>query len=334
MATEKILKIKEFVGNVMFDEPMSNHTTFKIGGPADAYAEITSEDELTAALNYLEAECIPYEVIGNGSNLLVSDEGFRGVILSLRPLRTDSASGVSDDEALIKKYAGNLLPDGSLRVTVFAGNLLSVFSRDMAKLGYTGTEPLAGIPGSIGGAVAMNAGAYGGEIKDIIESAVVIEKDSEGRFVPKELKTEELDLGYRTSAVLKNRLTVVSATFVLKKGIAEESLLKIADFNGRRRDKQPIELPSAGSTFKRPKGYFAGKLIEDSGLRGYSVGNAGVSTKHCGFVVNNGGATAAEVKQVIDDVRGIVFSKFGVILETEVRFIGRFQEAPCLSPTM
>ncbi len=170
----------------------------------------------------------------------------------------------------------------------------------------------------------MNAGAYGGEIKDIIESAEVLIKDDTGLYKKKVITKEDMKLGYRSSSVLKENMVVTSATFVMKKGDAETSLAMIADFNGRRRDKQPIELPSAGSTFKRPTGYFAGKLIEDSGLRGYSVGNAGVSVKHCGFVVNNGGATASEVKQVIDNVREIVFTKFGVILETEVRFIGEF----------
>ena len=323
MSEINIKKLEEILGTgaVKINEPMSAHTTFKIGGPADAYAEASSSSELLSVLNYLTEEKIPFEIIGNGSNLLVSDAGFRGVIISVKPWGANPSEKDADGGT---KYKTEELPDGSLRATVSAGCLLSTFSRDMAKLGYTGTEPLAGIPGSIGGGVAMNAGAYGGEIKDIIESAEVLIKDDTGLYKKTVITKEDMKLGYRSSSVLKENMVVTSATFVMKKGDAETSLAMIADFNGRRRDKQPIELPSAGSTFKRPTGYFAGKLIEDSGLRGYSVGNAGVSVKHCGFVVNNGGATASEVKQVIDNVREIVFTKFGVILETEVRFIGEF----------
>ena len=309
----KLEKLTELLseGTVKFNEPMAAHTTFKIGGPADAYVQTQSAEEILKVLNFATENEIPCYVCGNGSNMLVADDGVEGIVLSLKP-----SSSKPEQE---------ILDDGSIKVKVFAGDMISVFSRDMAKAGYAGTEPLAGIPGSVGGAVAMNAGAYGGEIKDIIYSAdVIVKNEATGTYEQKTLLKDELDLGYRKSEVLRCGMIVAYATFVLKKGNAEESLAMIADFNGRRRDKQPLDLPSAGSTFKRPEGYFAGKLIEDSGLRGYCVGNAGVSTKHCGFVVNNGGATAAEVKQVIDDVRQIVLNKFGVTLEPEVRLIGRF----------
>ena len=288
-------------GKVLFDEPMSRHTSFRIGGPADIYIEAPRAEYL-AVLLWCKKEGIPFYVIGNGSNLLVGDMGIRGVVLSssgMNSVHTDTAQKV------IVAESGAALP----QVSAIA-----------AKQSYTGLEFAAGIPGSIGGAVAMNAGAYGGEIKDVLISAEVSDEDGNIQTLMK----DELELGYRHSRILDEKLYVLSAAFQLAEGVADEINGKIADYMSRRREKQPLELPSAGSTFKRPEGYFAGKLIEDAGLRGYRVGDAAVSEKHCGFVVNLGSATASDVKHLIDDVTQKVYEDSGVTLEPEVRMIGEF----------
>lgn len=295
---------------VLADEPMDGHTTFKVGGPADYFVVPDSVQSVVDVISLCKKTGTPCFVIGRGSNLLVTDKGYRGVIVciydTLDDVKTEFA-GKSDDSN--EEYA---------IITAGAGIMLSKLAKTAAQSELTGLEFAGGIPGTLGGAVAMNAGAYGGEIKDCIQSAVVV--DDEQNVIT--LTKEQLELGYRESIVKQKGYIVLSATFKLKKGDAAQIIATMNDFNARRRDKQPLEHPSAGSTFKRPEGMFAGKLIQDSGLAGYRVGGACVSDKHCGFVVNDNGGSAADIMQVIKDVQRTVKDKFDVELEPEVRIIG------------
>lgn len=294
---------------VFLNEPMSRHSTFRIGGPADAFAVVSDFRELRAVLGFVQNFGIPYTFIGNGSNILVSDQGIEGVVIMFDNGGYEAEPEMLDDYRAVFK--------------VPAGVSLSAFAKQAARLGYAGTEFAAGIPGSVGGAVAMNAGAYGGEISDVIAAATVMDK----KLNKKVLGKEELELGYRTSAVLENGYIVTSAEFVLNKGNSEKSLATISELNAKRREKQPLEYPSAGSTFKRPEGYFAGKLIQDAGLAGFRIGGAMVSDKHCGFVINYSDASAKDVYRLIMTVQQRVYEQFGVTLETEVRFLGDFSYA-------
>ncbi len=286
-------------GTVLKDEPMSSHTSFKVGGPADYFVLPASEEEIVYAAACAREEGIPCFIMGNGSNLLVSDKGFRGLIIrigkNLSKIRTENE-----------------------QISAQAGALLSAVSKEALRQGLTGLEFAAGIPGSLGGAVAMNAGAYGGEMKDVLISADVLTKDGELLS----LSVDDLELSYRNSVVFRNEYTVLSARFALRKGDPAEIKAEMDRLAGLRRQKQPLEFPSAGSTFKRPEGYFAGKLIQDAGLKGYTVGGAQVSEKHSGFVINRGGATAEEIAFLIRQVQKKVQSNSGVFLETEVRFLG------------
>lgn len=287
--------------NVKQQEPMSRHTTFRIGGPADFYLCPHSTKEVQEIVEICKEEKLPYFVLGNGSNLLVSDKGYRGVVIQLW-----------------KNFSDITVKDCCIQAK--AGALLSKVAAEALEAGLTGMEFASGIPGTIGGAAFMNAGAYGGEMKDIIKSVKVLDTQGEVRILPK----EELKMGYRTSIVKEKGYTVLSVELELAKGNQEEIRNTMEDLKERRTSKQPLEMPSAGSTFKRPEGYFAGKLIMDSGLRGFSVGGAQVSEKHCGFVVNKGGATAMDVLNLIREVQRRVKEQFGVELETEVRFLGEF----------
>ena len=287
--------------NVKQQEPMSRHTTFRIGGPADFYLCPHSTKEVQEIVEICKEENLPYFVLGNGSNLLVSDKGYRGVVIQLW-----------------KNFSDITVKDCCIQAK--AGALLSKVAAEALEAGLTGMEFASGIPGTIGGAAFMNAGAYGGEMKDIIKSVKVLDTQGEVRVLPK----EELKMGYRTSIVKEKGYTVLSVELELSKGNREEIRNTMEDLKERRTSKQPLEMPSAGSTFKRPEGYFAGKLIMDSGLRGFSVGGAQVSEKHCGFVVNKGGATAMDVLTLIREVQRKVKEQFGVDLETEVRFLGEF----------
>ena len=287
--------------NVKQQEPMSRHTTFRIGGPADFYLCPHSTKEVQEIVEICKEENLPYFVLGNGSNLLVSDKGYRGVVIQLW-----------------KNFSDITVKDCCIQAK--AGALLSKVAVEALEAGLTGMEFASGIPGTIGGAAFMNAGAYGGEMKDIIKSVKVLDTQGEVRVLPK----EELKMGYRTSIVKEKGYTVLSVELELSKGNREEIRNTMEDLKERRTSKQPLEMPSAGSTFKRPEGYFAGKLIMDSGLRGFSVGGAQVSEKHCGFVVNKGGATAMDVLNLIREVQRRVKEQFGVDLETEVRFLGEF----------
>ncbi len=284
--------------NILMNEPMKNHTSFKIGGPADLFITPTNSTQLVRAIQICNAHHIPYYIMGNGSNLLVDDEGFRGVIIQLYKNLCD----IEIEETMI---------------TAYSGALLSKIASVALEHGLTGFEFAQGIPGTLGGAITMNAGAYGGEIKDVIISAEVIDPKGNRLILTK----DELTLGYRTSSVQKNKYIVLKASFRFTKGTKETIAETMKDLAGRRRDKQPLDKPSAGSTFKRPDGYFAGKLIMDSGLRGYQIGGAMVSEKHCGFVVSDGTATFKDVKELISYIQLTVKKKFNVDLHPEVKII-------------
>lgn len=288
-------------------EPLSRHTSFKIGGTADYFVMPQSIPEIADVISLCRLEGIPYYIIGNGSNLLVGDKGYQGVIIQIL-------------HNLSYVYIEKEQEECSCRVTAGAGILLSQLSAKVAERGLTGLEFASGIPGTLGGAITMNAGAYGGEMKDCIHCATVL--DEQGKIV--KFSKDQLELGYRSSQVQKRGLVVLEAEFVLERGDKLEIQGLMKELNNRRRDKQPLDYPSAGSTFKRPEGFFAGKLIMDAGLSGYRVGDIMISTKHCGFVINVGNGTAQEVRTLIEDVDRIIFEKFGVHLEPEVRFLGEF----------
>ncbi len=284
-------------------EPLSAHTTFRIGGPAAYYLIPENRDEVRDALVFAEEKKLPFYVLGRGSNMLFDDEGYEGVIIEI---------GRGMEQVSMEE-----MPDGRVRVTAQAGIAMSSLAVQLAEAELTGFAFAGGIPGTLGGGITMNAGAYGGEIRDCILDATVI-TDSGEILV---LAREQLELGYRTSVIQKKNYIVLEGSFVFARGKKEEIMAEIKELNQRRRDKQPLEFPSAGSTFKRPEGHFAGKLIQDAGLRGYRVGDAQVSEKHSGFVINRGNATAAEVRQLIQDVQERVQEKFQVRLEPEVRIV-------------
>lgn len=284
--------------NLLLKEPMNKHTTFRIGGEADYFVMPNSVEMVKTVIDFVKNNNIPYYIIGNGSNLLVKDIGFRGVIIQLYKAFSDIE--VRDNTIVAK-----------------AGALLSTVAKTALNNSLTGMECLSGIPGTIGGAVCMNAGAYGGEMKDIVTKTTVI---NNGEI--ETIENTDSYFGYRTSRIMKENMIVLETELVLEKGNKADIQVKMKELMEQRNLKQPVELPSAGSTFKRPEGYFAAKLIDDCGLRGFSVGQAQVSPKHCGFVVNNGGASAKDVIELMDKVVEVVWEKFGVRLEPEVRVIG------------
>ncbi len=286
---------------VKVDEPMENHTTFRVGGPADFFVTLAKKEEAAAVLRCCARQGMPYYIIGNGSNLLVSDQGYRGVIIQ------------------IFKCMNQVECEGNL-ITAQAGALLSAVAARALKEGLAGFEFAAGIPGTLGGACVMNAGAYGGEMRDVLKSVTVLTE--QGETVT--LQRHELELGYRTSIIAKKNYIVLEAVLELEKGDPESIRSRMEELGQKRSAKQPLEYPSAGSTFKRPEGYFAGKLIEDTGLRGFQVGGAQVSQKHCGFVINKDKATAAEIAELMRQVSEKVEEKFGVRLEPEVKRLGEF----------
>lgn len=284
---------------IIEDEMMNKHTTFKVGGPADLYVIPRSEEELVYAIEVCKSENVPYYVIGNGSNLLVTDKGFRGVIIE------------------VYRQMSDITVEGNC-ITAYAGALLSKIANTALEHGLKGLEFAHGIPGALGGAVTMNAGAYDGEMKQVLESATVIDDKGQVRT----LSSDELELEYRKSIISRLGYTVIKATMRLEDGDKEAISAKMKDLMQRRRDKQPLEYPSAGSTFKRPVGHFAGKLIMDAGLRGYQLGGAQVSEKHCGFVINKDHATCQDILDLIHYIQEEVKSKFDVQIEPEVKMIG------------
>lgn len=286
---------------LLFDEPMSNHTTFKVGGEADCMILIEKEEEILNLIPFFQKIEQDYFILGNGSNLLVGDKGYRGVVLKL---------GDGMKQITVEKN----------RIHVQAGALLSQTAAAARDAGLTGMEFAAGIPGSIGGAIVMNAGAYDGEMKQIVESVKVMNNDGEIMV----LDNDTMEFGYRTSIIKNRPFVVLEVVLQLKQGDKEKIQTRMDELAELRRSKQPLNYASAGSTFKRPEGYFAGKLIMDAGLRGYQVGGAQVSEKHCGFVINKENATAADVKQLMQDVTDKVMRQYGVTLEPEVKMIGEF----------
>ena len=306
--------------SILLDEPMKKHTTFRIGGNADMFVSPAIE-EIPEIVGLAKSHHIPVTIIGNGSNLLVGDKGIRGLVLSIGK----GADGVElqcADKAIGESDLVQMSVDveSKVRISVGAGALLSKVAAEAARNALTGFEFAAGIPGTIGGAVVMNAGAYGGEIKDVLVSVRVLTPDGDIQT----LTRDELDLSYRHSCILEKGYIVLDAILELKKGDEAQIRAAMEDFKGRRIEKQPLEYPSAGSTFKRPEGYFAGKLIQDADLRGYQVGGAQVSEKHCGFVINADNATAQDVLTLIEDVKKKVYEEFQVELEPEVKMMGEF----------
>lgn len=286
---------------VLVDEPMKKHTTFRVGGNADYFVMPQNAEEVKKIVALCKDAEMPYYILGNGSNLLVGDKGYRGVIIQ------------------IYKEMNDIQIEGD-RVKAQAGALLSRVGTATLEAELMGFEFAAGIPGTVGGAVVMNAGAYGGEMKDIISSATVLTQDGDIITINK----EDLELGYRTSVIAKKGYVVLEAEYQLQKGDKEAIRARMDELKVQRVTKQPLEYPSAGSTFKRPEGYFAGKLIQDAGLRGFRVGGAEVSEKHCGFVINKDQATAADIRELMRQVSDKVMQEFGVKLEPEVKTLGEF----------
>ncbi len=287
--------------NIRTQEDMSAHVTFRAGGKAEFFASPRTEEELLALLRFCRREKLEHFILGKGSDLLVSDKGYPGVIISTLAL-------------------SDIIQRGEEELEAGAGATMSAVAAYALEKELSGFEFASGIPGTIGGAVFMNAGAYEGEMKDILQQVKVLEKDLRLHYLP----AAALDFAYRYSNIEKEERVVLSAVLKLKKAKGQDILAKMQDLEFRRRDKQPLDLPSAGSTFKRPEGHFAGKLISDAGLMGYSIGDAQVSTKHAGFVVNKGSAKAAEIYALICHIQKVVKEKFGVELEREVRLLGEF----------
>ena len=289
-------------GKIRFDEPLSNLTSFKIGGPADVLCEVSNAEELIKIIGYAKSTGTPYFLLGNGSNVLVSDKGYRGIIIKFSK---DNASVIVSDDT----------------ITADAGVTLSKLSQTAMNASLSGLEFASGIPGTLGGALFMNAGAYGGEMKQVVTKVQVLDCDS---LKVIELSNEEMNFGYRHSVLKEKNYIALGCEIKLNHSDKEEIASLMRELALKRKEKQPLEYPSAGSTFKRPEGYFAGKLIEDAGLGGYSVGDAQVSEKHKGFIINKGNASAKDVRELIDDVIKTVKEQSGVTLEPEVLFLGEF----------
>lgn len=284
--------------NICLQESMASHTTFRIGGLADCFVELENEEQLIKIQKYLRQVGVPFFILGNGSNLLVSDDGYRGVILRIGPkmsrVRVEGCAVIAQ-----------------------AGASMAQIARTALEHGLTGMEFASGIPGTIGGGVVMNAGAYGGELSGIVTQVNVVNADGEVM----ELDNETMEFGYRTSTIRNHAFTVTEVRLRLEQGDPQQIRARMEELAARRREKQPLEYPSAGSTFKRPDGYYAGQLIMEAGLRGFQCGGARVSDKHCGFVINTGNATAEDVKELIREIQARVKEQFHVNLETEVLYL-------------
>ncbi len=285
--------------NIHLQESMAGHTTFRIGGPADCFVQLESEDQLKRVRRYLEMAGVPHFVLGNGSNLLVDDDGYRGVILQ------------------IGSKMSRIRVEGRY-IVAEAGATLSQVARSAIEHGLTGLEFASGIPGTVGGGVVMNAGAYGGEMSQVVTLVNVVSREGETLS----LENETMEFGYRTSVIRQSSFVVTEVTFRLEQGDRETIRATMEELAARRREKQPLEYPSAGSTFKRPEGNFAGKLIMEAGFRGVQVGGARVSDKHCGFIVNVGNASARDVRELMERIQSQVKERFHVDLEPEIVFLG------------
>lgn len=308
MISEAVIRaLEKFVprGDICLQEPMQKHTTFRIGGPADCFVQIENKEQLIRLQRYLKQLGMPFFILGNGSNLLVSDKGYQGIVLQ------------------IGQKMSKIEVNGNV-ITAQAGAAMSQVARAALEHGLAGLEFASGIPGTIGGGVVMNAGAYDGELSGVVTQVNVV--NSEGECM--ELENDSMEFGYRTSSIRNNSFTVTEVILKLEEGDREQIRAKMEELAARRREKQPLEYPSAGSTFKRPRGNFAGKLIMDAGLRGFQIGGAKVSEKHCGFIVNTGNATAEDVRDVISEVRKQVKERFHVDLEPEILFLGFDAKSP------
>lgn len=295
----ELLKNELNKSDVMIDEPMHNHISFKVGGPADILVRPRTEEEIQKVFKIAKENNIPFIIKGNGSNILIKDGGFRGLVIEI----ADNFSDYEIEED---------------RIRVQAGALLSVIGKRAMEASLTGFEFASGIPGTLGGALAMNAGAYGGEMKNIVESVRIMDENGD----IKEFSNEEMEFSYRHSRLSDTKHIALSASIKLQRGVYEEIKEIMADLSHKRTSKQPLEYPSAGSTFKRPEGYFAGKLIQDSNLKGYQLGGAQVSPKHSGFIINYDKASAKDIINLIEHVKGTVYDQFGVHLEEEVKILG------------
>lgn len=307
---------------VLRDEPMEQHCSFRVGGPADLFLRVGTADELTDVQKMLAAAGEPYFVLGRGTNLLVGDHGYRGAVITLtgkaaRPVTDTTEENDSNEDQASSLHEVRVTGE---TVTAGGGASLTSVARAARDHGLQGLEFAAGIPGSVGGGLVMNAGAYGGEMKDVVQDALLLLPDG----TRQRLSNEQLHFGYRHSILKEREGVVLEVVFRLKKGDPAAITALMEDLSERRRQKQPLEYPSAGSTFKRPRGYYAGKLIEEAGLRGYTVGGACVSQKHCGFVINRDHATAAQIRELIEDVQLRVYETAGVKLEREVIYLGEF----------
>ncbi len=308
-----ITKLEEIISRdkIKYDEPLKNHTSFRTGGPADVLISVSDVRELLCVLKFVEDEKIPYFLLGNGSNVLASDEGFRGAIIKL------------EGEFLEVKTDGECISAGT-------GVTLSKLANAAMNASLSGLEFASGIPGTLGGALFMNAGAYGGEMCQVVTKvkALDVEALKNGAKNPEdaiiEISNEDMKFGYRRSVLKEKGYVALSCEMKLEKSDSAKIKETMLDLNKRRKEKQPLEFPSAGSTFKRPEGYFAGKLIEDAGLGGYTIGGAQVSEKHKGFIINIGNASSKDIKSLIDYVTETVKNQSGVTLEPEVIFLGSF----------
>lgn len=302
MISEAVIQaLRKFVPeeNICLQESMASHTTFRIGGLADCFVQLENTEQLIKIQKYLSQVGVPFFILGNGSNLLVSDAGFRGVILQIGP------------------KMNRVTVEGNV-IVAQAGASMAQIARTAMEHELTGMEFASGIPGTIGGGVVMNAGAYGGELSQIVTQVNVV--NNEGEIM--ELDNETMEFGYRTSTIRNNPFTVTEVILRLEKGDRRQIRERMEELAAKRRDKQPLEYPSAGSTFKRPAEHYAGQLIMEAGLRGFQCGGAKVSDKHCGFVINTGNATAEDVRKLIREVQARVKDQFNVDLETEVLFLG------------
>lgn len=287
--------------DILEKEPMARHTTFKVGGPADCFLQVSNVEQLAATINYLNQTGQEYFVLGNGSNLLVSDKGYRGVILQIG----QKMSEVSVEGTLVRAQAGATMAQTA---------------RAAMEAGLSGLEFASGIPGTVGGGIVMNAGAYDGEMKQVVESVTVLSPDGDVMV----LDNDAMEFGYRMSAIKNRGFIVLEAVFRLQEGSRERIQAKMEELAAKRREKQPLTYPSAGSTFKRPEGHFAGKLIMDAGLRGRRLGGAQVSEKHCGFLINSGGASAQDIYDLMEEIQERVYNAFEIRLEPEVILLGKF----------
>lgn len=310
---ERILPAEQ----IRYDEPMAGHCSFRTGGPADALVSVRTGGELSALLALLRAQGVAYFLLGKGTNLLIGDGGFRGVIVTTVDPGKEPAAGPG--EAGEPFFLNSVRVQGN-RIAAGAGATLKAVAVAAMEHGLAGMEFAAGIPGTVGGGLVMNAGAYGGEMRQVVRKAGLLMPEGTMR----DCSGEEMEFGYRTSLLRRIPAAALRAEFELTPGDPAAIRAKIADLAAQRRAKQPLEYPSAGSTFKRPEGYFAGKLIMDAGLAGYSIGGAQVSEKHCGFIINRGGATSAQIRALIEDVQHKVYEAAGVRLEREVIFLGEF----------